>query len=161
MPKDHEFKVCRAQQNALAPLTAVEVVKAWERTHPAASKGPMVVIAAEGGGIEASAWANVVLSELEKVTKGRLHDSVVLFSSVSGGSTGAYYYLDQYKSQDGIPIFVDGQALTSSKASTLSSVMRAVNSHASAVLGDWTPSVEGLGLKGRNIRKLLVEAQAS
>jgi hypothetical protein len=46
----------------------------------------------------------------------------VLFSSVSGGSTGAYYYLDQYRSQDGVPTFVDKNALVSSEDSTLSSV---------------------------------------
>jgi hypothetical protein len=34
------------------------------------------------------------------------------------------------------------------------SVMRAVNSHATAVLDGWTPAVEGLGLQGRNIRSL-------
>jgi hypothetical protein len=39
------------------------------------------------------------------------------------------------------------------------SVMRAVNSHANAVLDGWTPVIEGLGLKGRNIRRLPSEAQ--
>jgi integrase len=34
------------------------------------------------------------------------------------------------------------------------SVMRAVNSHATAVLDGWTPALEGLGLKGRNVRSL-------
>jgi integrase len=33
------------------------------------------------------------------------------------------------------------------------SVMRAVNSHAAAVLDGWTPAVEGLGLKGRNLKR--------
>jgi integrase len=33
------------------------------------------------------------------------------------------------------------------------SVMRAVNSHAAAVLDGWTPAVEGLGLKGRNLKQ--------
>jgi hypothetical protein len=39
------------------------------------------------------------------------------------------------------------------------SVMRAVNSHANAVLDGWTPVIEELGLKGRNIRRLRSEAQ--
>jgi hypothetical protein len=34
-------------------------------------------------------------------------------------------------------------------------VMRAVNSHAIAVLDGWTPEVESLGLQGRNVRKPL------
>jgi hypothetical protein len=37
------------------------------------------------------------------------------------------------------------------------SVMRAVNSHATAVLDGWIPAVEGLGLKGRNIRSVPAE----
>jgi hypothetical protein len=34
------------------------------------------------------------------------------------------------------------------------SVMRAVNTHATAVLDGWTPTVEGLGLKGRNLKRV-------
>jgi len=41
------------------------------------------------------------------------------------------------------------------------SVMRAVNSHANAVLDGWTPAIDGLGLKGRNIKRLPAETQAS
>ena len=37
------------------------------------------------------------------------------------------------------------------------SVMRAVNSHATAVLDGWTPTVASLGLKGRNIRSVPAE----
>jgi hypothetical protein len=33
-------------------------------------------------------------------------------------------------------------------------VMRAVNSHATTVLEGWTPRVEGMGLTGRNIKRL-------
>ena len=34
-------------------------------------------------------------------------------------------------------------------------VMRAVNSHASTVLGEgWTPAVESMGLTGRNVKRL-------
>ena len=39
------------------------------------------------------------------------------------------------------------------------SVMRAVNSHANAALNGWTPPIEGLGLKGRNIKRLPVFTQ--
>ena len=34
------------------------------------------------------------------------------------------------------------------------SVMRAVNSHAAAVLDGWTPAVEDLGQKGRNLKRV-------
>jgi len=41
------------------------------------------------------------------------------------------------------------------------SVMRAVNSCAAAVLDGWTPSVDSLGLKGRNPKGLLLEAPST
>jgi integrase len=41
------------------------------------------------------------------------------------------------------------------------SVMRAVNSHATSVLDGWTPAVEGLGLRGRNIRSARAEVRGS
>jgi len=41
------------------------------------------------------------------------------------------------------------------------SVMRAVNSHATAVLDGWTPAVDGLELKGRNIKRLPEPMQAA
>jgi len=95
-PKDHEFKVS-ARQTTRTPITPGQVVQAWQKTHPnIAADSPFVVITAEGGGIEAAAWANLVLSKLEEATHGQLHDSVVLISSVSGGSTGAFYYLNQF-----------------------------------------------------------------
>ncbi len=118
---DHEFNVLK-KGNSLSPVTPPNVVDAWRKTHPSASNGPIVVITAEGGGIEAAAWANLVLTRLEKATNGRLHDSVVLFSSVSGGSTGAYYYLDQFGSKDNSPTFTDKDSLKNASDSTLSAV---------------------------------------
>jgi hypothetical protein len=41
------------------------------------------------------------------------------------------------------------------------SVMRAVNSHAAAVLDGWTPAPEGLGLKGRNIKRVHSGSESS
>ena len=38
-------------------------------------------------------------------------------------------------------------------------VMRAVNSHATTVLEGWTPRVEGMGMTGRNIKRLEAPAQ--
>jgi hypothetical protein len=38
-------------------------------------------------------------------------------------------------------------------------VMRAVNSHANATLDGWTPPIDCLGLKGRNIKRLPAEVQ--
>ena len=41
------------------------------------------------------------------------------------------------------------------------SVMRAVNSHADAVLDGWTPAPDGLGLKGRNLKRVHSGSESS
>jgi hypothetical protein len=122
-PNDHEFLLCKKERTN-TPLTPAEVVNAWQKTHPGiCPTSPIIVVAAEGGGIEASAWAGLVLSKLEEATKEtghQLHDSVVLVSAVSGGSTAAYYYLDQFGSDPtGNPNFVDKNAFKNSEASSL------------------------------------------
>jgi hypothetical protein len=126
LPKDHEFDVSpNSQQYGALPLTPDAVVGAWEKAHPAVAadpNSPIVVITTEGGGIEAAAWANLVLSNLEKETQNRLHNSIVLVSSVSGGSTGAYYYLGQFGSSNSQPTFQDNDALNNSEASSLNAV---------------------------------------
>ena len=125
LPKDHEFKVDDNKQDALSPLSPAEVVNHWEDTHRdvvSGSDSPLVVVAIEGGGIEASAWGSLVLSKLETATQGKLHNSVVLVSSVSGGSTAAYYYLDQFNSGNGQPPFQDKNVLAKSEASSLNAV---------------------------------------
>ena len=40
-------------------------------------------------------------------------------------------------------------------------VMRAVNSHATTVLEGWTPRVGGMGLTGRNIKRLEAQMQTT
>jgi hypothetical protein len=39
--------------------------------------------------------------------------------------------------------------------------MRAVNSHAAAVLDGWTPAPEGLRLKGRNVKRVPSVSESS
>jgi hypothetical protein len=63
---------------------------------------PVVLVAAAGGGIQASAWAAHVLSGLKQdlADRGDEFDrSLRLISGVSGGTVGAMYFLDAY--QDG------------------------------------------------------------
>ena len=59
---------------------------------------PIVLVAAAGGGIQASAWTVQVLAglerELDSVQPGIFAQSVRLLSGVSGGSTGVMYYVN-------------------------------------------------------------------
>jgi Patatin-like phospholipase len=58
---------------------------------------PIIVVAANGGGIQAGAWAAVVLAELQRAFKDDFGRSVRVVSSVSGGSVGAMYFVNGYE----------------------------------------------------------------
>ena len=66
----------------------------------AGSRNKAIVIAINGGGIQAAAWAAQVLTGLEERARAEglpsFADSVRLVSSVSGGGVGAAYFLNEY-----------------------------------------------------------------
>src|SRR5262249_8105655 len=59
-----------------------------------------ILIAATGGGIQASAWTAQVLTGIAQSLPPALQEqyarSIRLFSSVSGGGVGVMYFLDRY-----------------------------------------------------------------
>ena len=58
---------------------------------------PLIVVTAGGGGLHASAWTAAVLARLEtafdRASPGSFHRSLLLASTVSGGSVGLFSYL--------------------------------------------------------------------
>lgn len=79
--------VIREGQPALPRLTTREVLA------PAQDDRPLVVVAAYGGGIQASGWTATVLTGLAERIPTFSRD-LRLVSGVSGGAVGAAYYLD-------------------------------------------------------------------
>jgi hypothetical protein len=65
----------------------------------------IVVVAASGGGIQASGWTAQVLTELqkEKDLGEAFINAIGLISSVSGGSVGTMFYLDQFQPGATVP----------------------------------------------------------
>lgn len=61
----------------------------------------LIVVAVNGGGIQAAAWAAQVLTGLEKECREQcdkeFDENVRLISSVSGGSVGTMYFVNEYK----------------------------------------------------------------
>jgi hypothetical protein len=60
----------------------------------------LVVVAASGGGIQASGWMTQVLAGLQEQKSGIGEDftkAIGLISSTSGGSVGSMFYLDQFE----------------------------------------------------------------
>ena len=92
---DHYYTVKRGV--AVEKVQPGDVLRARAKEHK-----PIVVIATAGGGIQAAAWTTQVLAGLEHESqqwdgaKFKFSDSVTLISSVSGGATGAMFYLNLY-----------------------------------------------------------------
>ena len=70
----------------------------------ALSDAPVIVVAVNGGGIQAAAWAARVLTGLDAALRPEFDDayarSIRMISSVSGGGVGAMFFLDKY--HDGV-----------------------------------------------------------
>jgi hypothetical protein len=90
---DHVYD---ADGKAWGPLsTAADAI-----TQRASLELPLIIVTATGGGIHASYWTASILTELESDFRARhtsLHESMVLFSSVSGGSVAAADWLQEYE----------------------------------------------------------------
>lgn len=66
-----------------------------------ASNSKIIVVAANGGGIQAAAWTSRVLTGLDKKCRkacdGSFDESIYLISSVSGSSIGTMYFVNEYE----------------------------------------------------------------
>lgn len=71
----------------------------FQAKHDQFPNDPLIIIAATGGGIHAAGWTAQILATLEEASAAKFgasfnwHDHILLLSTVSGGSLGAYTYL--------------------------------------------------------------------
>jgi hypothetical protein len=98
---DHTFKGDSLDQADVAP-SPQQVLTAWNSTRGKDPSAPIIVVATAGGGIRASAWTAEVLTRVVhdcQRTDGtnEFVSSLLLVSSVSGGSEGTMYVLGSYK----------------------------------------------------------------
>lgn len=115
---DHFYQLHAAE--AIPPPTPGEALGA-------AGRHDAIVIAINGGGIQAAAWAAQVLTGLEERARAEglrgFADSIRLVSAVSGGSVGAAYFLNQYDPTRG---FRPGADLAGVREAAASSSLHAV-----------------------------------
>jgi hypothetical protein len=94
MGTDHKFVV--SEKNiAETPLSPSTVIEKWKETRGKNSP-TILVVATAGGGIRAAAWTAEVMTRLEQDGCGAVSDSLVLVSSVSGGSVGSMFVVASY-----------------------------------------------------------------
>ena len=73
----------------------------WQRQRAAdGADAPVIVVAAEGGGVRAAVWTAFALARLDDATCGAFGRRVYAISSVSGGSLGAAFYVAQRAEAD-------------------------------------------------------------
>src|SRR6202007_882616 len=89
----HMFVVDEKKPAALS-LSPSDVIKAWKEKRGKGSQD-VIVVATAGGGITAAAWTAEVMTRLQDVC-GAVSDSLVLVSSVSGGSVGTLFVVGPY-----------------------------------------------------------------
>ena len=98
---DHQFEVSR--HPAMTPLPPDTVVDAWAEhyanQHKSAPKAA-IIVATAGGGIRAAAWTAQVLAGLQEDCGPEFGNSLLLVSSVSGGSVGSMFALAAYDPTD-------------------------------------------------------------
>jgi hypothetical protein len=93
---DHEFPVQSHLDAAPAVARAIERADAHQRASGGPGDGPIVVVAAAGGGIRQAAWTTRVLTGLTELYGEAFSANLRLISGVSAGSVGALPFLNAY-----------------------------------------------------------------
>ncbi len=121
---DHTYPIGPAGSEAPAPFGPAEAIGSWMETHSPKDCPVPVFIAASGGGIRAATWTATVLSGLrgDGEIGDRFSRSIVLLSTVSGGSVGAMYYLDAYEGGEPTTDWRARDAIGRAQSSSLSAV---------------------------------------
>ena len=95
---DHVYEPKGAASTSAVVPTATEVLA---KRPQAAGREPLIVVTATGGGIHSAYWTATVLRNLEESFSKQhrpLHKSLLLISSVSGGSVAAADWIREYAS---------------------------------------------------------------
>jgi hypothetical protein len=100
---DHFFSVIARDEGGEASLSPAEALGAGGRSK-------VIVVASNGGGIQAAAWTAQVLTGLEQQCRTEARNgcedfagSVRFISSVSGGSVGSMYFVNSYDEKTHTP----------------------------------------------------------
>lgn len=101
MRTDHEYTVVDSKVEDAGKLPPIKVIEKWKEKR-GKNSGTILVVATAGGGIRAAAWTAEVMTRLQQDC-GAVGNSLLLVSSVSGGSVGSMFVLGPYKGDGGYP----------------------------------------------------------
>src|SRR5262249_53953496 len=97
---DHKYAVETSKVADVGPLSPAKVIKAWKEKRGRDTR-TMLVVATAGGGIRGGAWTAEVI-RLQQDCKAA-SDSLLLVSSVSGGSMGSMFVVAPYSGDGAYP----------------------------------------------------------
>jgi hypothetical protein len=98
---DHKF-VVKEHGSERVPLAPRDVIEAWSKHGRGQGSHTILVVATAGGGIRAAAWTAEVMTRLDEGCKAA-SNSLLLVSSVSGGSVGSMFVVGPYSGQGDFP----------------------------------------------------------
>jgi hypothetical protein len=114
---DHQFAVTSGTTHRV--VSGADAVAKWENAQ--GRDAPVVVVATAGGGIRAAAWTARVLTGLAGACD-RFASSLLLVSSVSGGSVGSMYVVGSYDDSRRLPAERLASIRSSAENTSLSAV---------------------------------------
>ena len=98
---DHKYGIEKSEVGDLGPLSPAKVIEAWKGKRGKNTQ-TMLVVATAGGGIRAGAWTGEVMTRLQQDCK-MASESLLLVSSVSGGSMGSMFVVAPYTGNGAYP----------------------------------------------------------
>lgn len=97
---DHVYSVLEPPANVelrpTEPLTPERVYRLWASRHSVEEFPVMTVVTVSGGGISSATWSTQVLTGLQAQLGQAFSNSILLFSTVSGGSVGVLNFVDAF-----------------------------------------------------------------
>lgn len=97
---DHKYAVTPGAASDDGGLRPSDVIHSWEKGRGKNGRA-ITIVATAGGGIRAAAWTAEVMTRLQRQCRESLSSSVLLVSSVSGGSVGSMFVVGPYDSETG------------------------------------------------------------
>lgn len=98
---DHKYAINRSKTADIGQLSPAKVIEKWKAKRGKNTQ-KMLVVATAGGGIRAGAWTAEVMTRLQQDCKAA-SDSLLLVSSVSGGSMGSMFVVAPYTGDGAYP----------------------------------------------------------
>jgi hypothetical protein len=98
---DHKF-VVKENGSERVPLAPRDVIEAWAKRGRGQGSHTILVVATAGGGIRAAAWTAEVMTRLDEGCKAA-SSSLLLVSSVSGGTVGSMFVVGPYSGKGDYP----------------------------------------------------------